>query len=152
VFSEIAFFTFRHYVPFGVYYIQHYLQSTFFLLSTFCPILRFLPSFLCPFIIIYHSTFFLLFNVFPSTFFPIRRVVRRRFFTVGVFYFDVLSDVLWYVLHYVPLPFPATKVGVAGGYICQSLCVWALLQVNFISIFSSVAQTLKKTCTVATEA
>ncbi len=75
-------FTIRHFVPIGISYFRH---------STFCPIRRFVLfdvlsySTFCPFDVFYHSTYC------HSTFCPIRHFVLRIFFTVGVFYFDILS-------------------------------------------------------------
>ncbi len=96
---------------FYVYYFWHYFQSICpiwpllystlfpswrFLLLTFCPIRHLLPSFLCPLVAIYHLTFcpFAIFyhsTIFPSTFCSIQQFVRWHFFTVGAFYFAILS-------------------------------------------------------------
>ncbi len=62
-------------------------------LSIWCPIRRFLLSTFCPFVIVYHSTFcpFLLFNVFSVDLLSHSMLHPSMFFTVGVFYFNILS-------------------------------------------------------------
>ncbi len=91
---QSTFFTNRHYVPFGVYYIQHYFQSTLlllnilsclafitFILMSFRHYLPFnVSSFRCflPFNVFYLSTFF------PSTFCPMQRFVWDRDSTLEI--------------------------------------------------------------------
>jgi hypothetical protein len=131
------------------------------LFSTFCPILRLLPRFYVHHYLPFNFVFTIQ-RFFRRSFFPIdvlsvddfyrrlfllRRFVRRRFFYHRRFLFRrfVRCTMVCITLC---TPLLSSHEGRSSWSlhtkkICPSLCVcvWALLQVNFISIFSSVAQT-----------
>ncbi len=104
-----AFFTIRHYVPFGIYYIRHHFQSTFYhstlclirflLHSTWFPVAVFYFSMFCPcFVIVYHLTFclfdvFLLLNVFSIDILSHSTFCPSTFLIVNVF----ISTFWWWI-------------------------------------------------------